>query len=193
MKKFNYADYAKKGFETDATLVKRAIGIIQRTVRLHGPRLAQREVDGISPKPVDRGTYRRSFHVEKIPTGAVIFNSAPHAAVIEYGRRAGSRPPPIDAIADWVLRKGLLDRKVFTKVIVTPSTIRSHRAGRVVVKLRRRRRTAELKKQARALAFVIARSIARRGLPAQRILELAARDIDKEVQAALRKGLAPGK
>ena len=51
--------------------------------------------------PVDRGTYRRSFRVGKTPDGALVYNPLPYAAVIEFGRRAGSRPPPIDTIIEY--------------------------------------------------------------------------------------------
>jgi hypothetical protein len=34
-------------------------------------------------------------------------SSSPYASFIEEGRRAGSRPPPVDAILEWMTQKGL--------------------------------------------------------------------------------------
>ncbi len=80
---------------------------------------------------VDRGTYKQRFKARRTKTGATLSNDAPHAAVIEFGRRAGARRPPLGSIIGWVSRK----------LGVGGS------AGR-------------------SLAYVIARAIGRRGLPA---------------------------
>lgn len=157
MATYSFAGYAK-ALEQDGKAVERAVATIRRTVRLHGPRLFQAQVDSARPLPVDRGTYRRSLHVEDIPNGATMYNSAPHAGVIELGRRPGQRPPPLQAIIAWVFRKGLVK-----------SSSRSFASNRQYA-------------AARALAYVIARSIGRRGLPAHRILALASAELDKVVQ-----------
>lgn len=60
--------------------------------------------------PVDRGGYRQSFRVDPIPGGAVLYNVQPYAGVLELGRRPNRKRPPIDVIARWVLRKGLVSR-----------------------------------------------------------------------------------
>lgn len=54
---------------------------------------------------VDVGTYKRSFLVRRTANGAEITNRSPHAGVIEYGRRKGSRPPPVAVIELWARRK----------------------------------------------------------------------------------------
>lgn len=82
----------------------KALRAVQLTVALQGPRIAQRLVSNTKPMPVDRGTYRRSFHAEDLPNGAVFYNSAPHAGVMEYGRRPGTFPP-VKALTEWVRRK----------------------------------------------------------------------------------------
>lgn len=69
---------------------------------------------------VDTGAYKRAFRVDdnqkrrstdglrdmrfrKMP--AMLINDAPHAAVIEHGRRPGAKPPPLAPIVRWVERK----------------------------------------------------------------------------------------
>lgn len=53
--------------------------------------------------PVDLGLYRARWAVDNIPDGAILFNDAPYAAVLELG----SRPhrPPFGAILAWAQRK----------------------------------------------------------------------------------------
>ncbi len=64
-------------------------------------------------QPVDRGAYRAAWKVKKEPDGATITNTLPYAAVIEYGARAENIKigrAMIDALAAWVLRKGLVGK-----------------------------------------------------------------------------------
>jgi hypothetical protein len=56
-------------------------------------------------KIFDRGTYRMRWKAEPTAKGARVFNDAPHAPVIEEGRRPGARPPPSAVIARWAQRK----------------------------------------------------------------------------------------
>lgn len=79
----------------------------QTTCRTLGLALIQQEISGTSPPPVDRGSYRRGWKVYKFDDGAMILNSERHASVIERGRRAGARMPPVESIRGWVHRKGL--------------------------------------------------------------------------------------
>lgn len=52
--------------------------------------------------PVDRGQLRNAWKVVPTPTGAELFNDAPHAGIVELG----SRPhrPPFRPILEWVVR-----------------------------------------------------------------------------------------
>src|SRR5689334_12091271 len=93
-----------------ARRIQEAVETVRRLVRLQGPRAVQEAVDATSPLPVDRGTYRRSFRYDDIPRGIALANSAPYASVIEHGRRPGARQPPTSAIADWVRRKGVVQK-----------------------------------------------------------------------------------
>ena len=42
-----------------------------------------------------------------------VYNAAPHAIFVEKGRRAGARPPPMDAIRPWVIRHFGTDAPTF--------------------------------------------------------------------------------
>jgi hypothetical protein len=60
--------------------------------------------------PVDRGIYRAGWRAEKLPDGAMVINTVPYASIIELGARAGNIKPGrkmIDALTEWVRRKGL--------------------------------------------------------------------------------------
>lgn len=46
--------------------------------------------------------YRDGFKVVPQPQGAALVNDAPHALIVEWGRRPGARWPPVDAIRAWV-------------------------------------------------------------------------------------------
>lgn len=55
------------------------------------------------------GNYRQRWkatltRTEGLP-GALISNDTPYAGVIEYGRRAGARAPPVKVLEPWVRRK----------------------------------------------------------------------------------------
>lgn len=146
---------------------KRVLKDIHQAVYLacsvDGPRIIQAEIDATSPPPVDRGTYRRSFQVEKTQDGVAIFNPVLYASVLEEGRRPG-KFPPIDEIARWVIRKGLV----------------------------KGRRGASREKAARGIAFVIARGIARKGMKPRHILAKSEVKLTPIVMAAIYKAIGEG-
>jgi hypothetical protein len=60
------------------------------------------------PAPVDKGIYRAGWQVEKLRTGAAIYNPVPYAAAIEYGVSAGNvvfSNKFQKMLAEWVNRK----------------------------------------------------------------------------------------
>jgi hypothetical protein len=64
--------------------------------------------------PVDRGTYRAGWRVRQIEKGALVYNNVPHAGLIEEGVKGGRVKigrAMIDALAEWGLRKGLVEGK----------------------------------------------------------------------------------
>lgn len=54
---------------------------------------------------VDRAIYKLAFRTRKLTDGAELRNDAPHAPIIEYGRRPGAAGPPLEPIRAWVVRK----------------------------------------------------------------------------------------
>lgn len=157
---------------------------IRTTVKLHGPRIAQAIVSGESPPPVDRGTYRRSFKASDVDGGVVLYNFAPHAPVIERGRRPNGRMPPVDVIAAWVRRKGI------GSTFVGPV----RQAVRATSALGGRKKTVGGRKgavaaQQRGIAFLIARKIAKRGLPAHHIMDRTVEQLTPIVEKAIEEAL----
>lgn len=66
-----------------------------------------------TPQPVDRGHYRSGFEFEATDDGADVFNTIPYASIIENGARADNIKigrVMIDAIAQWIIRKGLVGK-----------------------------------------------------------------------------------
>lgn len=132
---------------------------IQLTCATRAPMEIQKVVDATKPLPVDRGTYRRGFKVRELADGAMIYNPVAYAPVIEFGRRPGQKMPPIDAIADWVIRKGLVA------------------AARGKAKWDQRREAVQI-------AWLIARKIAARGIEGKHILGQALGAINSAVMLA---------
>lgn len=111
------------------------------------------------------------------PDGAVVYNAAPHAVFVERGRRPG-RPPPIGAIARWLIVKRLV-KLPKAKSALTPS-------GQARAAKRRRSRLAA----ARSMAYVIARAIGRRGIKGRHILRGVVSDMHRELQANVNTEMA---
>lgn len=149
---------------------------------------------------VNTGQFARSWKVIPLPDGAEILNTAPHSAVVEGGRRAGSKFPPKDQLIAWIKRK-ILARPPKARKSRPRRSAEEQRAAvekkRLEAAIRRvgakdpvlgPRRPAKAKKppprkkgvrrtysrdeQAARLYFPIARAIARRGLIARKILTL---------------------
>lgn len=162
-RRFEYSDYAQE-LRKDRELVTRAVETIRRTVKLHGPRAVQAEIEDAPRPPVDRGTYRRDWRFDDIPNGATMYNFSPYASIIEDGRRPGARMPPLSVIEDWVRRKGI---------------------GRQYGPDQQGRRKVSRKlndSEIRGIAFVIARAIKARGIQGLHIAELAAEVVDEQVR-----------
>ncbi len=56
-------------------------------------------------RAVDQGLFRSSWSASPVPRGAMLENTAPYAAVLEYGRRPNRPGPPLQPIIEWVGRK----------------------------------------------------------------------------------------
>ena len=56
---------------------------------------------------VDLGALRNSVQTERLPDGAAVTVSAPHAASVEYGTRP--HMPPVAPLEAWAARHGMAD------------------------------------------------------------------------------------
>jgi hypothetical protein len=73
-------------------------------------RVAQPASDRGAPGAVNTGEFLRAWKWLTIPGGTRVLNDRPYGAVIEYGRRPGARPPPVEPIRQWLVRRvGMAD------------------------------------------------------------------------------------
>jgi len=54
---------------------------------------------------VNTGAFIHTWKAARTNDGARTYNASPYAAVIEHGRRKGSKAPPRDAIVAWLMRR----------------------------------------------------------------------------------------
>ena len=122
--------------------------------------------------PVDTHAYAAAWKARRTPHGANVENTSPYATIIEDGARPGFHVgrKMVDAIAEWVLRKGL-----------QPNGQGRDAGGRFV------KVTAE---GARQIAWAIATKIARDGLPAKRVLARAEELIPRFIREEVRRELS---
>lgn len=72
--------------------------------------------EAVRTAPYDQGIYARGWSVPVWQShrgtneigDSESTNTAPHARVLEDGRRAGATPPPVSAIAPWTERRGMV-------------------------------------------------------------------------------------
>ena len=133
---------------------------IQTTCEIDGIVAIQRVIDATKPPPVDRGTERHGYKVKRLGDGAMIYNPVKYSPIVNFGRRPG-KMPPIDAIADWVIRKGLVAK------------------ARGKAKWDQRREAVQI-------AWLIARKIAAKGIEGKHILDRAKGLITSAVMLAAR-------
>lgn len=94
------------GFSIDKAAKRAVLSLALRIVQHITTYVIPRE----DPQPVDRGAFRAGWRAKKEPDGATVKNTLPYASVIEYGARAENikvGKKMIDALAAWVLRKGI--------------------------------------------------------------------------------------
>jgi hypothetical protein len=94
------------------------------------------QINNQDPPLVDLGELKRSPQVTKVPNGAVLEVTAPHAAVQEFGTRPFT--PPLEKILAWARRK-VRGMKIRGKgARATKERAARQLAGRVWVAIRRR-------------------------------------------------------
>lgn len=104
--------------------VRRRVGHALFSSAIRGVQVIQTQIiPAVQPRPVDRGVYRAGWRYAVLlegdtVVGGEIFNNEPVAAFIEKGVRAENVKvgrAMIDALAEWVLRKGIVKKKVTKK------------------------------------------------------------------------------
>lgn len=155
-----------------AAKLARARHAVLVSCRTDGMRVLMEEVERAKPyPPVDRGMYRRAWRALQTPQGAMLSNSLPYASIIELGRRAGRPMPPVALIVEWVRRKKLIAKAP---------------PGKGSAKKRRERAT-------RGLGYVIARSIARKGIQGRFVMRHAWARLRPIVRQAVKQALQGAK
>jgi hypothetical protein len=141
------------------------VSTIRTSLRMHAPVLFQDAIAAVKPyQPVNTGDYKRSGKVVNITDGAMFFNPTKQASIIDKGRRRGkgvSREGQ-EALARWVHLHGM-DRP-------TTAQLRFARGRKARRGSAARFRRILQEDRARAVAFLIARAIKRRGLPAKNVI-----------------------
>jgi hypothetical protein len=134
--------------------------------------------------PVDQGRLRSSIYTEydSDGLGATVRPSlTPIDIVMEMGRKPGSRMPPVSALIPWVHRHHMTPRIRAKNVFVMGRNV-----GREAA-------TNAYDRNVRSIAFLIARSIARKGTRPRRYMQLAADRAELNwrvnVQRAVERGM----
>lgn len=101
-------------------------GIQAAVIRLHQIILTV-YIPMTNPNPVDRGLYRAGWTVDLLPNGAKLRNYVPWALFIEYGvlpKNVKASKKMIQALAEWILRKGFARKMVMDKKSGKPTMIK---------------------------------------------------------------------
>lgn len=184
------------------------VGAMRTAVRVNAPGLIQAAIAGNPRPPVNTGDYKRSWKIDNLDEGVVIYNPTIQAGIIEHGRRPGfgvSRAG-IDAITRWVHLHGMdtATLSVQTKRRVRRAILerRSRRLiggiGDIVVRQQLSETLRSMKKwrqenKARSIAFAIALAIKRRGLPARPVLGPVTEILKRIVFSAINKAVQEAK
>lgn len=142
---------------------------------------------------VNTGDFIRRWRMVETRNGARLINDHPAAAVIEWGRRPGSRMPPWRAIMEWARRR----LPKFRRLKLTRGRRKAGPLSQAQVRATEQR-ISDSFAELRSAAFLIARAIARRGLIGRRILtsdyakakilEFVRKETIRELQRANRGG-----
>ncbi len=131
-------------------------------------------IPSTAPMPVDRGIYKAGWKAEAIENGAKVYNDVPYAAIIEDGGQAKNvvlGRKLIDAIAQWVQRKGIGGTTTVSKSGIA--------------------RVAKVSKtEAVGIAFAIVKSLQARGLfrgTGLQVFARVARNIPKYIEEEVAK------
>lgn len=101
------ADYAVTIKGADAVLRKLTPNLYQPALEAFLTRLTlTTEAVARAGAPTDTAALARSITSQVTPPTGRVFSTLSYAPVVEFGRAAGSRPPPPDALRGWAARHG---------------------------------------------------------------------------------------
>lgn len=113
MRKFNAEDTdAFEAWLKDSFQAGARAGMVSACARIVSD-IVSRIIPSEPRIPVDRGVYRAGWQFEVTEEGADVYNATPQAPIIEWGARAENikiGKTMIDALAEWVVRKGIASR-----------------------------------------------------------------------------------
>lgn len=181
----------RRRLAADTALVERvALETAQRS-------LADAVTETNAADAVDQGAYKRAWSARRVPRGAAVENTAPYAAVLEYGRRPNRPGPPLQPIVEWVRRKMRGDirgqyraAKAIALGLATwqPGSKSFHRAARRHVRETFGKQGDAVEKAIVFRAMRIRESIHIKGTKPRRILQkVAARMGPRFLEAAVRE------
>lgn len=162
----------------------------------------QMKITAMSNPPVDSGQYLRSFTVKDVENGSELYTSEPYSVIIETGRKPGSRPPPVQEIREWLMRKRLVPRKTKKKK-GKKSSKKKQKAGskgksiEQRAKKRRKRlqiykvREANIEGVVRAVVMKIARKGIKGRFPVRQSLPEMRKILAAELKVAMRRTTRP--
>lgn len=129
---------------------------------------------------VDQGGYRAGWKARRIAGGAETRNDAPHAGIMEHGRRPGQRRPPLEPILAWVRRRfpaGAIRERARVRTLKGGGTLRDvPRFGR-----------ADILAEQRRIAFAVQRLIGLRGMKPHFIMRRSRQAMQGWWRAAVRR------
>lgn len=187
-----FAEDIRRRLAADTEIVRRAaLEVAQQSLR-------DAVIETNRAGAVDQGFFKLSWGARPIPQGAVVENTAPYAAVLEYGRRPGRPGPPLQPIIEWVHRKLLGQMRGqyrAAKSIALGIASGGSKTRKEAIAARQEVRQA-FGKEANALsAAVIFRAMAirdkihYRGSPPRRILQKTLPAIRRRLKVAVRREL----
>lgn len=115
------------------------------------------------PRPKAKGDYESGFRAERIKGGGRLYNASAHARWVERGRKPG-KGPPIEAITEWVMVKGIVRRS--------------------------RYKAKDKFAEARSVAFAVQRKIAKHGIKGRYVLDRAMPGVRAKAKASLARMIA---
>ena len=165
------------GTRVNLSPLQQTVADIKREVRAELNALGNLLVKGVQGRMKEkRGTRERRSVKKRVDPRATgfalqVFSTDVLAAVDEEGRRRGAPPPPVRELLTWVVSRGLVEK--ITRAPKSPTS------GSQI-------------NRARGAAYVVARSISRKGIPARHPFEKTFAANSARINAAMQEAVRRG-